>query len=142
MKLIKADSKDINDIVDIEESCGYHKDAVKLDLKKLFINFFNSSRPYAYILEDKGKSIGYFAFRIVGDNCELDYPTITKKYQGKGFGKLLINKIMLLCKSLRIKKIKLSARVSNNRAIELYKSYGFENFNFNKNKLFMIKELG
>src|SRR3989344_2412276 len=141
MKIVKASSKNIDEIVNVEANCGYHKNPVKTELKKLFVDFFNLTHPYAYVLKDNNKIIGYFAFRKIRRDCELDYIAIIHRYQGKGLAKLSLNKLILLCKKSNINKINLSVRNSNKKAINLYKKYGFKTVIKSKNKFFMVKEL-
>lgn len=52
--------------------------------------------------------------------CVLD------KYQGKGYGKILIEKVLKEAKAKEIKKIKLSVDEQNSKAYLMYKKYGFE----------------
>jgi ribosomal protein S18 acetylase RimI-like enzyme len=141
MKILKATHKNMEEIVNIEMSSGYHKSPIKSDLKKFFVTFFNLTHSYAYILKDGRDGVGYFAFRKVRDCCELDYFAISKKHQGKGLGKLLLNKVILLCKKLGLHKINLSVRNSNKKAINLYKKYSFESTGKKKDKLFMERDL-
>ncbi|MBM3232123.1 GNAT family N-acetyltransferase [Candidatus Pacearchaeota archaeon] len=141
MKILEVNVNKIDDLVNIEMSSGYHENPSKSEITKLFLNFFNSSRPNAYVIYMNEKAIGYFAFRIIRNNCELDYIAVSKDYQGKGYGKKLIDKLLNLCKKLEIDKIKLSVRSSNNIAINLYKLYGFVIIRNEGNKTYMVKEL-
>ena len=43
MKIVKASSKNIDEIVNVEANCGYHKNPVKTELKKLFVDFYTWS---------------------------------------------------------------------------------------------------
>ena len=52
--------------------------------------------------------------------CVLD------KYQGKGYGKILIEKVLKEAKAKEIKNIKLSVDEGNSKAYLMYKKYGFE----------------
>lgn len=52
--------------------------------------------------------------------CVLD------KYQGKGYGKILIEKVLEEVKAKEIKNIKLSVDEGNSKAYLMYKKYGFE----------------
>jgi ribosomal protein S18 acetylase RimI-like enzyme len=141
MRFVKASKSDIDNITEIELNCGYHKNPIRSDIRKLFVNFFKSSKSFAYIMKNKSKDIGYFAFRIVNNNCELDYIAIDKDYQGKGFGKLLLNKIISLSEKMKLKSIKLFVRLSNKKAISLYTQYGFIFLTKQNNKIFMTKEI-
>ena len=138
MQISKATEKDIDKIVSIEMSSDYHKTILKSDIRKLFVHFFRLVHPYTYILEDKNKPVGYVAVRIAGSKGEIGYLSMIKKYQGRGLGNLLLNKALFLCKQMKCKKIHLSVRQNNVRAINLYKKYGFETVGRNKrNKLLM-----
>lgn len=52
--------------------------------------------------------------------------TVLKKYWGNKIGEKLINHVLNYCKSNSIKKIELTVRVDNERALKLYKKFGFE----------------
>lgn len=141
MRIVKAIIGNIDEIVNVEMNSGYHDKPVESDIRKLFVDFFNLKDSYAYVLKDENKVIGYFAFRVSRDCCELDYFAIMKEYQGKGFGEMLLDKIVLLCERIKLNKIELSVRHSNDKAINLYRKYGFNVISQDKNKLFMRKEL-
>jgi ribosomal protein S18 acetylase RimI-like enzyme len=51
---------------------------------------------------------------------------ILDNYQGKGYGKILIEKVLEEAKAKEIKKIKLSVDEGNSKAYLMYKKYGFE----------------
>ena len=142
MRIRRATEKDIDKLASVEMSSGYHKNLLESDIRKLFVSFFRLSHPYAYILEEKNKSIGYVSIRIAGSNGEIGYLALIRKYQGRGLGKLLLNKALFLCKQMKCNKIYLSVRQDNIRAINLYKKYGFETVGINKrNKLLMERIL-
>ena len=52
--------------------------------------------------------------------------TVLKNYWGNGIGMALINYTIDYCKMNSIKKIELTVRVDNERALKLYKKFGFE----------------
>lgn len=52
--------------------------------------------------------------------------SVEKKYWGIGIGRLLLDEMILICKDNGIRKINLKTSEDNERAINLYKSYGFE----------------
>ena len=52
--------------------------------------------------------------------------TVLKNYWGNGIGVALINYTIDYCKMNSIKKIELTVRVDNERALKLYKKFGFE----------------
>ncbi|TXJ46595.1 GNAT family N-acetyltransferase [Brachyspira aalborgi] len=52
--------------------------------------------------------------------------TVLKNYWGNKIGEKLIDYAIEYCKSNSIKKIELTVRVDNERALKLYKKFGFE----------------
>ncbi len=58
---------------------------------------------------------------------------IQKACWGKGIGKALMETLLEWCKQIGIEKITLEVDANNERAIELYKKYGFEQEGYLKN---------
>ena len=52
--------------------------------------------------------------------------TVLKNYWGNKIGEKLIDYAIDYCKSNSIKKIELTVRIDNERALKLYKKFGFE----------------
>lgn len=52
--------------------------------------------------------------------------TVLKNYWGNKIGEKLIDYAIEYCKSNSIKKIELTVRIDNERALKLYKKFGFE----------------
>jgi len=71
---------------------------------------------YAHLDKETSDTIDTIWFGV----CILD------KYQGKGYGKLLMEKVLEEVKTKNIKKIKLSVDEKNSKAYLMYKKYGFE----------------
>jgi len=114
--------KDINQIIKGETevfgtSLGY--DLIYSDLK---IN------PYAnYLALEIGRKIqGYIGLWINEENAEIINFYVARNFQGMGFGKLLLEFALELCKISKVKSISLEVRENNDRAIRLYEKYGFE----------------
>ncbi len=61
--------------------------------------------------------------------------SIRKEYWGKGIAKKLMQKLIDDVKNLGGEKIKLTVFSDNNRAIKLYKSYGFEKVGCQKREM-------
>jgi len=71
---------------------------------------------YAHLDKETSDTIDTIWFGV----CILD------KYQGKGYGKLLMEKVLEEVKTKNIKNIKLSVDAGNSKAYLMYKKYGFE----------------
>ncbi|MAP24508.1 MAG: hypothetical protein CMM87_03140 [Rickettsiales bacterium] len=118
------------------------------DVKRWTKRYSLSKSDKLYVVELKGICIGYVQLNSITLNpsyAKLGI-VIAKKYQGKGFGKkvmeLIINKAF---KELKINKIILEVLSSNFTARKLYTGLGFrevgkliEHFNFSGKKIDVI----
>lgn len=64
---------------------------------------------YVYVLEEGSKLVGFFAVLKGKDMGELELFYVEKSYIGKGYGKILWNEMLALCKEKNIEKIGLVA---------------------------------
>ncbi|MGI6768031.1 MAG: ribosomal protein S18-alanine N-acetyltransferase [Bacilli bacterium] len=115
------EERDIGAIVQGEEeifgeSLGF--DMIYTDLKL---------NPYAHylVLEINEEVGGYLGLWITGENAEIINFYIAKKYQGQGFGSMLLDFTINLCKLSKVKHISLEVRKNNLPAIKLYEKFGF-----------------
>lgn len=92
----------------------------------------------SYIIKDNSRIIGY---------CHLENDSgktwlalcILEKETGKGYGKLILNKLISVSKKLQVKSIYLSVDLNNSKAIRLYENFNF-NFQFEKNGVCYYKK--
>ena len=78
-----------------------------------------------YVLVDD-KIVGYAGFWYAYESCELTTIGIDPNYQGKGFSKVLMDYGLKEGHNKGCINYSLEVRVSNERAICLYKKYGYE----------------
>ena len=83
--------------------------------------------PYAhyFVLVIEGKVEGYIGTWIEKDHSELINFYVAKEYQNMGFGSMMLDFIIRLVESVGCKTLSLEVRVSNEKAIRLYESFGF-----------------
>ena len=81
----------------------------------------------------KKELVGFSVISIVFDDCELFTIGVIPSCQGLGLGKALMEKSMSYAKELGAKQCFLEVRVSNEVAINMYKSFGFEVNGLRKN---------
>lgn len=112
---------DIDDVVKGEmnifgNSLGY--DLIYSDL---------TLNPYAHyiVLEINNEVHGYVGLWIT-DNMEMINFYVDKEYQGMGYGSLMMDFIIELCKNVKVNNLSLEVRKSNEKAIHLYEKYGLE----------------
>ncbi len=107
--------------------------------------------PYAVfaVLEEDGEIAGYADWWIMFEQAQLANIAVRKKYQKKGFGRLLLDEALRSAESHGCENMTLEVRVSNEAAIRLYENSGFIIANKRKNYYedgedawLMIKPLG
>lgn len=82
---------------------------------------------YIWLAEYDGKIVGTAALMKVDEETyELAKMCVTESYQGKGISKMLIDACMQKAKALKTKKLLLFSNSQLQKAIKLYKSYGFK----------------
>lgn len=74
-----------------------------------------------YIMENNGKTIGFFAILRNDDTFELELFYIERTLIGKGYGSIMWRKMIELCKKKEIKKFVL---VGSNDVSDFYKKLG------------------
>lgn len=80
---------------------------------------------------DEGKLIGTGAVSVVSGRPRFAHRreiaiSVRKDYWGKGIGSGLMNLLMDFCKKSGAESVELEVRSDNERAIALYKKFGFE----------------
>jgi ribosomal-protein-alanine N-acetyltransferase len=66
---------------------------------------------------------------------------VAQNFRGNGLGKKIVMHLIKYASDNNLNKIKLSVDTSNNKAINLYKSLGFNFLERNDEKCFMLKNL-
>lgn len=100
------------------------------------------------ILKIQDKIVAVFELNIIFDTAEILIISVKPQYQQKGIGKEIMNYIINFCKSNNVKYIYLEVAENNQKAINLYKKFGFEIYKIRKdyyesniNAILMKKEL-
>ncbi len=91
-----------------------------------------SSRAVS-VIEIAGHLIGYASLRFVGREGDVNTIAIAKEYQGKGFGKLLLDWMLETAKLNGVKELFLDVRADNQAAIGLYQKEGFDRIDIRRN---------
>ena len=71
-------------------------------------------------------TIAHAVLGVGVDSAELFNISVAPDYQGRGIGRRLLNHMLELARSHPVSSVFLEVRRSNNRAIDLYESTGFE----------------
>lgn len=91
-------------------------------------NFLDSlySGYEAWTLRDpSGDLIGYFLLMMAVDEAHLLNISVRRDMHGHGVGRMQLDKVVSLAKSLGATSVLLEVRPSNERALAVYQRYGF-----------------
>nr|WP_288826331.1 ribosomal protein S18-alanine N-acetyltransferase [uncultured Clostridium sp.] len=110
---------DISGVLEIEKQC--FSDHWSYEMIE---NGLKSSLDTWLVLWEE-EPAGYCVFRIVADECELLRIAVRPEYRGRGLSKKLMDQMVFYSRKNEVKSIFLEVRESNDRARNLYKSYGF-----------------
>ncbi len=87
---------------------------------------------YKVVLEKEGEIIGFLFGEIIYEEANVLLIAIKKDYQGKGFGELLLDHFVQVCKNKEVNKILLEVSTENKKAINLYRKKGFKKLSIRK----------
>lgn len=79
-----------------------------------------------------GDLVGFSVVMAVVDEAHLLNLAVCSRYQGQGYGARLLQNAMHLAKLTGTNKLFLEVRVSNQRAVELYRHFGFRQIGLRK----------
>lgn len=85
------------------------------------------------ILEAEDKIIGYAFGSALFETADLNRIAVVLEYRSQGYGGWVLEEWITACAQKGAEKIFLEVRVSNFRAIALYKSKGFQHVRLRKN---------
>lgn len=96
-----------------------------------------SDSPFleGYIFEKEGKTVGYaltsfsFATEVGGRSLFIEEIFVDEPYRGQGIGRKFLDYCISLVKG-EIRRVRLEATRSNEKAISLYRSCGFEELEY------------
>lgn len=102
--------------------------------KKLLIREIceNEIASYQVILLE-GEVVGYFGIWLINDEGHILNIAVAKDHRNKGYGRLLVSRLLELAKEMGIDKLTLEVRESNEPAKKLYTKAGFQVLGIRKN---------
>lgn len=121
MLLREMQEEDLDEVAEIEQVLfqpAWTKEDFLHELK-------TNQYAHYYVLVD-GHVVGYAGFWYAYENCELTTIGIKPDHQGKGLSKLLMDYGLKKAHESGCINYSLEVRVSNTRAIDLYKKYDYD----------------
>ena len=85
-----------------------------------------------YVLEENNEIVAYAGYWKLFERAEVLTLAVDPFYQGQGYAKTLLKKLIQEAINNECEVISLEVRVSNYKAINLYKKYGFINMRTRK----------
>ena len=93
-------------------------------------SLLSSSQSHLYVLEFDGQFIGMTTLCLyqcpTGWKAWIEDVVVDQNYRGKGYGKVMIDKVIALCRNKGNMTLMLTSRPSRIVANRLYQSLGFE----------------
>ena len=112
--------EDISGVSKIEERCfsdPWSLEAVREGLE--------NSLDTWLVLKEKEGILGYCVFRIIAGEGELLRIAVLPEFQGRGLSKKLMDQMVEYSRKKKAETMFLEVRESNEKARNLYRSYGF-----------------
>jgi len=122
--MIRLMTNDDLEQIDLLEKQLFKGDAWPLDSYKYEINENDLSRMFVDIENDE--IIAYGGMWFIFENCDITTIGVNPKYQGQGYGQKMLDHLIQVAKENECEFMHLEVRVSNEKAINLYKKNGFE----------------
>lgn len=104
----------------------------KTSRQKISDSIASSTLNY-FILKINNSVVGFYEVSVIPPEAEIYDIAVKEEFQGKGFGKLLLKHLIDFCKSKNVNTIFLEVNNINNKAINLYKNFGFNVYSKRKN---------
>ena len=83
--------------------------------------------------DEMNRLIGYFVLMKVVDEVHLLTIAVHRSLHGRGVGRKLLDQAISLAREMKMESMLLEVRLSNARALTLYKNYGFARIGMRKN---------
>ena len=96
----------------------------KASRQKISDSIASSTLNY-FILKINNSVVGFYEVSVIPPEAEIYDIAVKEEFQGKGIGKLLLKHLIDFCKSKNVNTIFLEVNNINNKAINLYKNFGF-----------------
>lgn len=112
--------EDVGCVAELEKACFLHPWT-----PEMISGSVSTDLDVWLILKEEVKAVGYCAFRILLGEGELFRIGVSPAFRGRGYGKKLMDGMVEYARKKEVKSMVLEVRESNERAINLYKSYGF-----------------
>ncbi|HMQ09974.1 MAG TPA: ribosomal protein S18-alanine N-acetyltransferase [Oligoflexia bacterium] len=96
-------------------------------------NLIEQKHVHCFSIVNQQQALAYVVISILDDEAEIFYIYVLPKNRQQGYGQRVLQKACDYCKTLKVKKIFLELRQSNDKAYKLYLKNGFVDLLCRKN---------
>lgn len=97
-----------------------------LEVPSVIVRVVDDPAAAAAAAPGRSTLIGYGIVLVAADQGELANIAVVAAYRGRGVGRLLLNDLLERARAAGVRQLFLEVRVSNEAALRLYASAGFE----------------
>ena len=128
ISIVNTQENYIDDIFDIES-----KEIIVPWSKESLTNLIRQQNIIFRVMLLDNEVIGYYSFQKVFDEGYINNIAIKREYQSKGFGTKLFEDLIERAQKFEVNALTLEVETDNERAIKLYKKFGFKEEGIRKN---------
>lgn len=104
----------------------------EFDKEKVLFDIKNNTFTNYYVYKDNNKVVAFINYHIMYERSELININVFYKYENQGIASKLLEFMLDNLKTNGVKDITLEVKITNLKAIHLYKKYGFEEVSIRK----------
>ena len=112
--------EDLDQVVEIENSLF----SVQWS-KEGFFTFLIKDESMFFVVEEKGKILGYCSMQIVLDEGDILNVAVRRERQKEGIGYFLVDSMLMMAEARGVRTVHLEVREGNDTARRLYQRLGF-----------------
>lgn len=121
VEVIRADVSYISEIYQLEQDCF----KTPWPLEVLYEDICVNHNIY-FVIKENGRVVGYAGMWMILDEAHINNICIRREFRKKGYAHRLMERLIEEAYALGADSMTLEVRVSNFRAINLYKDFDFE----------------
>lgn len=128
---LKIDKMTLDDLYNIQEIL--YSDFDDFWTFATFKQELECENSYFLVAKSDSEIVGFAGFKIIIDEADIMNVVVNKNFRNQGIGSLLLNELINLADSLKIKQMTLEVNEKNLPAISLYHKCGFIDIGIRKN---------
>ncbi|MCR4874187.1 MAG: ribosomal protein S18-alanine N-acetyltransferase [Clostridia bacterium] len=128
ISIVNVQENYIDDIFEIES-----KEIIVPWSKESLLNLIRQQNIIFRVMLLDNEVIGYYSFQKVFDEGYINNIAVKREYQSKGFGTKLFEDLIERAQKFEVNALTLEVETDNERAIKLYKKFGFVEEGIRKN---------